>query len=306
VSDVEGFDPLGPSESGEPGGSGYSSDPNAAGEASELGTGGTATATASHRGAGRGRPDYILLGLRGIGQTLITCGLIILLFVVYEVWVSNIFAAQKQDAVRKTFQQEIVSGDNPLVGATQAALPGSTQATIPTGTGIANIYMPRLGDDYHFTIVEGTNDADLEKGPGHYSGTALPGQVGNFSVAGHRVGKGEPFLNLDQLKPGDAIVIETVTNWYVYRVLGDVASGDLSTPGIEGVVGREIVKPSAVNVVLPVPDHPGVTPTASLITLTTCHPKFTATDRMIIHGSLVRTVPRQGDALPKELSGGTI
>ena len=85
--------------------------------------------------------------------------------------------------------------------------------------------------DYHFTIVEGTNDADLEKGPGHYVGTALPGQVGNFAVAGHRVGKGEPFLNLDQLQPGDAVVIETVTNWYVYTVLGDA---DDRQPGHAG------------------------------------------------------------------------
>src|ERR1700710_97463 len=94
-----------------------------------------------------GRPamslgDKIRFVLRGIGQTLITAGLVILLFVVYEVWVTNIFAAQKQDEVRSTLVQEWAKGDNPLVAATQAALPGSKQATIPTGVGIANIYMP--------------------------------------------------------------------------------------------------------------------------------------------------------------------
>src|ERR1700761_4896298 len=115
-----------------------------------------AVATGAHRGNGRGRTDVVLLTLRGIGQTLITAGLVILLFVVYEVWVSNIFADAKQSAVHKTFEQQIIAGDNPLVGATQSALPGSAQGTIPTGTGIANIYIPRLGDDYHFTIVEGT------------------------------------------------------------------------------------------------------------------------------------------------------
>jgi sortase A len=264
-----------------------------------------AVATGNHRGSGRGRTDVILLTLRGIGQTLITAGLVILLFVVYEVWVSNLFANAKQSAVHKTFEQQIVSGDNPLVGG-QSALPGSGAGTIPTGTGIANIYMPRLGSDYHFTIVEGTDDADLEKGPGHYTGTALPGQVGNFAVAGHRVGKGEPFLNLDQLQPGDAVVIETVTNWYVYTVLGDTTTGNLATPGVDGVVGREIVKPSDVNVILPVPDHQGTAPTTALLTLTTCTPKFSATDRMIVHGSLTRTIPRQGDLLPKELNGGTL
>jgi sortase A len=247
--------------------------------------------------------DRLLMVLSGVGQTLITAGLVILLFVVYEIWVTNIFAHREQTAVRNTLVQEWANGDDPLVAS---PLPGSTQSTIPTGTGIANIYIPRLGDDYHFTIVEGTNAADLEKGPGHYAGTALPGQVGNFAVAGHRVGKGEPFLNLDQLVPGDAVVIETAKDWYVYRVLGDTASGNLSTPTTEGVVGREIVDPSDVGVILPVPDHKGVTPTAALLTLTTCHPKFTANKRMIVHSNLVRTVARSGDALPKELTGGTL
>jgi sortase A len=247
--------------------------------------------------------DRTLTAIRGIGQTLITAGLVILLFVVYEVWVSNVFADIKQTAVRNTLVKQWAQGDDPLVAAT---LPGTQQSAIPTGTGIANIYIPRLGADYHFTVVEGTDDGALNKGPGHYTGTALPGQLGDFAIAGHRVGKGEPFLNLDQLQPADAIVIETAKDWYIYRVNGDAATGNLSTPTTEGVVGREIVDPTDVGVVLPVPNHPGVTPTASIITLTTCHPKFTATKRMIIHGTLVRTVARSGDLLPKELSGGTI
>jgi sortase A len=251
--------------------------------------------------------DIVLVALRGAGQTLITAGLVVLLFVVYEVWVTNIFAHEKQTAVHNTLIKEWAKGDDPLVGATSTAtLPGSQQATIPTGTGIANIYIPRLGDDYHFTIVQGTDDSALDKGPGHYVGTALPGQIGDFAVAGHRVGKGEPFLNLDHLVPGDSIVIETESHWYIYQVLGNAATGNLSTPGVEGVVGREIVDPSDGNVILPVPDRPGATPTAALLTLTTCHPKFTATKRMIVHAQLVRTVARVGNQLPKELTGGTL
>jgi sortase A len=247
--------------------------------------------------------DLLLTTLRGIGQTLITAGLVILLFVVYEVWVSNVFSHIKQTAAHNTLVKEWAQGDDPLVTAT---LPGAAVSAIPTGTGIANIYIPRLGDDYHFTIVQGTDESALDKGPGHYTGSALPGQIGDFAVAGHRVGKGEPFLNLDHLLPGDAVVIETDKDWFIYRVLGDTATGNLSTATTEGVVGREIVDPSDVGVILPVPDHPGETPTAALLTLTTCHPKFTATKRMIIHGSLVRTVPRDGNLLPKELTGGTL
>jgi sortase A len=138
------------------------------------------------------------------------------------------------------------------------------------------------------------------------------------------VGKGEPFLNLDQLIPGDAIVVQTATNWYVYTILGDpkayaaaAALGDanarsagenaaLAAADSQGVVGREIVSPSTVAVIDPVPDHPSASPTRALLTLTTCHPKYTANQRMIIHAALSRAIPVSGNAIPKELSGGTL
>ncbi|HEY3631246.1 MAG TPA: class E sortase [Jatrophihabitantaceae bacterium] len=256
---------------------------------------------------GLSRADMVRLGLRGTGQTLITLGVVVLLFVVYELWVTNIFAHEKQVKAHNKLEKEWASGDDPLIGGDgKLNLPGGKQGTIPTGIGIANIYIPRLGTDYHFTIIEGTNDADLEKGPGHYVHSALPGQVGDFAVAGHRVGKGEPFLNLDHLKPGDAVVIETKSDWYIYTVKGNVQTGDLNDKGTDGIPGREIVSPSDIDVIAPVPDHPGATPTEKLITLTTCHPKFTANQRMILHGTLARQVPRNGTALPKELAGGTI
>jgi sortase A len=256
-------------------------------------------------GGGRSRAEMVRLALRGTGQTLITAGLVVLLFVVYELWVTNIFAEQKQHKVHTALEKQWASGDDPLMTG-KLTLPGAKQGTISIGTGIANIYIPRLGTDYHFTIVEGTDDASLEKGPGHYVDTALPGQVGNFAVAGHRVGKGEPFLNLDHLRPGDAIVIETKSTWYVYRVKGNVQTGDLNDTRSDGVPGREIVSPSDTEVIAPVPDHPGAPPTEKMITLTTCHPKFTASQRMILHGTLSRAVARSGQQLPKELAGGGI
>ena len=254
---------------------------------------------------GMSRADMVRLGLRGTGQTLITAGVVVLLFVVYELWVTNIFAHEKQQKVHNALEKEWANGDDPLVTG-KLDLPGGKQATIPTGTGIANLYIPRLGTDYHFTVVQGTDDGSLEKGPGHYTGSALPGEVGNFAVAGHRVGKGEPFLNLDHLKPGDAVVVETKSDWYIYTVKGNVASGDLNNKGTDGIPGREIVSPSDTDVIAPVPDHVGATPTEKLMTMTTCHPKFTASQRMIIYSTLARTVARSGDQLPKELAGGTI
>ncbi len=274
--------------------------------------------------------DPVRTTLFGLGELLVTLGLVLMLFVVYEVWVTNIFAHYKQQKVENDLVQAFANNQNPLA---QATLPGGSQQTIPIGSGIANLYIPRLGDDYHFAIVQGTDDSSLEKGPGHYVDSQLPGQKGDFAVAGHRVGKGEPFLNLDQLKPGDAVVVETATEWYIYRVFGDVATGNLSVTGASapagatvtapppaqalasGVVGREIVDPSDGKVVLPVPNNLGVNAdqaTGALMTMTTCTPKFSATQRMIVHAYLARTVARaptasgQPGALPKELDGGTI
>ena len=266
-----------------------------------VGTAGSRVASGSRMTGG----DWVRFGLRGIGQTFITAGVVILLFVVYELWVTNIFAHEQQVKVHNKLEKEWAEGTDPLVTG-KLTLPGGKQGVIPTGTGIANLYIPRLGTDYHFTIVEGTDDASLERGPGHYAHTALPGQVGNFAVAGHRVGKGEPFLNLDHLRPGDAVVVETKSEWYVYRVKGNVQTGDLSDTGADDIPGRQIVSPSDVDVIAPVPDHPGATPTEKLMTMTTCHPKFTASQRMIVFSALARVVPRAGTQLPKELAGGTL
>jgi sortase A len=256
------------------------------------------------RSTRRSGAEWLWLGLRGLGQTLITAGVIVLLFGVYEVWISNIFAHQKQVEVRHQLEQAWASGKDPLAG--RLSLPGGQQNTIPAGTGIANLYIPRFGNDYAFTIVEGTDDGSLERGPGHYVGTALPGGLGNFAVAGHRVGKGEPFLNLDQLRPGDPLVVQTESRWYIYRVKGNVGTGDADIADGDGIPGREIVAPSDTNVIQKVPGHPGAAPTERLMTFTTCHPKYTATQRLIIHSALQRTVARSGSAMPKELAGGTI
>ena len=256
-------------------------------------------------GPGHTTGDIVRAGVRGLGQTLVTLGLVVLLFVVYEVWVTNIFADAKQSTVKHQLTQEWTAGQDPLKGVDKLKLPAGQQVVLPAGQGFANLYIPALGKDYAYTIVQGTNDADLEKGPGHYSGTAIPGQIGNFSVAGHRVGKGEPFLNLDKLKPGEVVVVQTATNWFIYQVMGNYATGDLSARDSQGVPGREIVTPSTVDVIDPVPDHPGLAPTRALMTMTTCHPKYSADKRMIVHASLSRAVARSGNATPREL-GGTL
>jgi sortase A len=227
--------------------------------------------------------DRVRFALRGIGQTLITLGLVVLLFVVYEVWITNLFAHAAQHKVHTALENAWADGVDPLGTGNPSG--------IPLGTGIANLYIPRLGRSYAFTIVQGADDAALDKGPGHYPTTALPGQIGDFAVAGHRVGKGEPFLNIDHLRPGDTLIVQTKAAWFVYAVIGDVKSGNLATKDVNDVPGREIVDPSQNQVIMPWPDHPGAPnaplPSDRYMTLTTCHPKFTATQRMIVHAQLI-------------------
>jgi sortase A len=239
--------------------------------------------------------DKVRFVVHGIGETLVTGGLIILLFVVYEVYITNFFAHREQTHIHTALENQWLQGTDPLL-----RLPNGSLPKLATGVGIANLYIPRLGRDYAWTIVQGTSDADLEKGPGHYGGTALPGKIGNFAVAGHRVGKGEPFLNLDHLRVADAVIVETESHWYVYRVKG--SGGDLSAKGADGIPGREVVVPSDSNVLRPVPDHPGQKPTEALMTMTTCHPKFTAAKRMIVYAQLDQTVLRQGTTMPTPIA----
>ncbi len=267
----------------------------------EAAPGGPPGGGAHRREGGMSTGDKVRFVLRGVGQTLITLGLVVLLFVVYEVWITNLFAER---ANREVVQKLQKSWDDPTL-----PLPGNS--SIKLGTGLAILYIPRLGRDYHFGVVEGVDQNDLEKGPGHYPGTVLPGSVGNFAVAGHRVGKGEPFLNIDKLRSGDAVVVETRQFWYVYRVLGQPAGKnpqdvkqDVAVKGGDPVSlpGREIVDPSDGQVLDKVPDNPKAVPAARLMTMTTCHPKFTAAQRMIVYSQLQTKVARDGNTMPATIS----
>ncbi|HEY3737324.1 MAG TPA: class E sortase [Jatrophihabitans sp.] len=263
-------------------------------------------AVAVRDGTGR---DVLGLLLRGTGQILVTLGVVVLLFAVYEVWVTNIFAEQKQAKVHRVLEQQWKQGTDLL------SLPPE-QLQTHAGDGIANLYIPRLGPDYSYSIVEGSTvptDAELTKGPAHYARTQLPGEAGNFALAGHRVGKGEPFLNLDKLKPGDPVIVETASTWFVYCVLGvpdatpcdpTVAGGSLRAADPNGVTGQEVVQPTKSSVVWPVPDVEGPTDplTTSYLTMTTCTPKFSATQRLIVHAVLDPAYP-QGIAKQRSSSG---
>ena len=264
------------------------------------------------------RPDKVGTFAKVAAELLLTAGMVVLLFVVYEVWITDLISAGKQADATAALDQE---WNDATVGD------GRTEHVSPAdGRGIAKLYIPALGEDYKFTIIEGVTEADLAIGPGHYPDSQLPGQPGNFAVAGHRVGKGAPFNDVDLLEPCDAIVVETQSDWFVYRLLplddqgNDWASNPLCsgqngeqkvsrlTGSYAKTTGRTIVDPSQSDVVNAVPDEPdSAVPAADrkpLLTLTTCHPKFSNRQRMILHAVLVKQWNKTelGGKTPAELN----
>jgi sortase A len=242
--------------------------------------------------------DRWRLVARSLGELLVTVGVVLLLFVVYELWVTDLLNAQAQSKLDQSLHHQW-SSSAPLA-------PGTTDhGPFAVGQAFAILHIPRLGADYHRVIVEGTDQDQLAQGPGHYLGTAFPGEKGNVSLAGHRVGRGSPFLELDKLRPGDPIVIETRTSWFVYRVLGDAASGNFGTDA-SGIPGQQIVLPTKLSVISPTPDAPAsAAPSGSYLTLTTCHPRFSARQRLVIHAKLEGTGTSKADQPhgPPELHG---
>ncbi|GAA1251106.1 class E sortase [Prauserella halophila] len=238
--------------------------------------------------------------VRGFGELLITLGLVLLLFVAYELYVTNWKSGNLQREASAQLDEEW-----------RSAPQGERQLHVDPADGeaFARMYIPTFGADWSFTVQEGVGPDALEVGPGHYKDTAMPGQPGNVGIAGHRVGKGAPFNDLDLLNSCDPVVIETGDSFYVYRVLpmqneaGGWADGKGTQQRCNNVAplqdkqdaydetfGRRIVLPQRGDAVSPVP-YKARNPLpkasqAALLTLTTCHPQFSDAERMIIHGVL--------------------
>ena len=209
------------------------------------------------------------------GELVVTAGLIVLLFVVYELFITDLFTARDQSRLADR-----------LHSTWQTTPTGQPDVEPAVGQPMAVLHIPRLGADFERVVVEGTGQDQLAQGPGHYVGSAMPGQVGNLALAGHRVGKGSPFLDLDTMRPGDAIVVETAADWYVYRVLGDEATAGFTTDA-SGIPGQEVVAPTALQVISPTPDAAATAPaTGAYLTITTCNPKYSARTRLVVHARL--------------------
>jgi sortase A len=233
------------------------------------------------RGSSGRRRTPIRTTLRTIGELMITTGLVLLLFASYEIWGKSVIINDHQNDLNTQLNQQWAQPDDPTVSSTPGAKP-KLIAPPPGGT-IARMYIPRLGK--HWVVVEGVDQSDIAYAPGHYPRTALPGDVGNFAVAGHRV----PAIwwDLDEMQTGDLVIVQTRTMYYIYRVT---------------VV--EIVKPTDIAVVAPLPDQPGKPPTQAMLTLTTCNPKWDNYQRLIVHAALVPDLSRPASqGAPPQIQG---
>lgn len=246
------------------------------------------------------------------GELLITLGCILILFVAWQLWWTNIAAnsAQKDavqslvqefdaapeaEAVQETHQaqgaENTPSSDNPTPEHTETydpLTPPITQAPA-YGEVYGVVYIPRLGEGYARPLAEGVGTDVLDTlGLGRYQGTQLPGEYGNLALAGHRQTNGAVLDHIDLLQSGDNIYVRTAEGYYTYRVYAS-----------------KIVLPHEVEVIAPNPDAPGA-PLAEadrrLLTLTSCHPRYGDTERYVVHAEFVEWQPNTAGA-PQEIAG---
>ncbi|MET9253605.1 class E sortase [Streptomyces sp. NPDC003717] len=232
----------------------------------------------ARRRARANRPGPAVLASRAVGELFITTGVLMLLFVTYQLWWTNVRAHAQADRAASDLQHDWADGKR-------------SPGTFEPGQGFALLHIPEL--DVVVPIAEGvSNKKVLDRGMvGHYGEgalkTAMPdAKTGNFGLAGHRNTHGEPFRYINKLRPGDPIVVETQDDYYVYRMTSVLP----------------VTSPADTSVLRPVPPKSGFTGPGRYITLTTCTPEFTSKYRLIVWGKMVEERPR-GKGKPDALVG---
>jgi sortase A len=204
--------------------------------------------------------------LREVGLALITLGVVIFLFIGYELWGTGLAESHSQANLKKGFNSAVARSTHPAAGDTPAVGSATTTPGAAVSGAIDHLVIPKIGVDKY--VVQGVSESELREGPGHYPQTVMPGQKGNAAIAGHRTTYGAPFFRLNELSVGDDIYItDTAGRSFVYRV---------SSPPV-------IVSPNDVAVL-------DAAPYAQL-TLTTCNPRYSATSRLIVFARLTNRPP---------------
>jgi sortase A len=231
--------------------------------------------------------------LGGVGRAMIAAGVLILLFVVYQLWGTGLRTAAAQNQLRDEFRarQEAAQAVLPALDETTTTPPTTTDPNAPAptvappkaagptapvkpGEALGNISIDRIGVD--FQMVEGVDLGYLQDGPGHFPSTPFPGQAGNAALAGHRTTWAAPFNRIDELVPGDAITIETVQGTFTYAVIAQPGAGESEQ------IAHRIITPTQTEI-LDQPAEGG----ANTLTLMACHPKYSAAQRIVVVAELV-------------------
>jgi len=235
--------------------------------------------------AAQRRPRRRFSLVRVVAKTMIAVGLILLGFVVYELWVTSYLARRAQSGLQEQFRERAATveldvavyedaGDRPeapfevpadeIEGSPAGEAPGEPVIVVEpspeAGDVVGRIVIPRAGVDW--SIVEGVGRSDLRRAVGHMPGTAAPGQPGNAVLSGHRTTYGAPFYHLDVLEGGDLIMVETASGTHTYEVVDSL-----------------IVEPTETWVT---DQWDG-----AWLTLTTCSPRFSASRRLVVVARLV-------------------
>lgn len=238
------------------------------------------------RGAQRRGIGWQILGIAA--ELLITMAVVCALYLAWQMWWTGVQSEREQNQTLESvsWSDPGEDGEDVTIAQAQEGDPPLQPTSAEEGELIAQVYIPRFGSSWQRNLVEGTSLEQLNMhGLGHYTTSQMPGQVGNFAIAGHRNGYGQPLGDVDKLEVGDKIIIRTEDYWYVYTY-----------------TSYEIVLPTDVYVISPNPENPSAEPTKRMITLTTCEPKYTTpTHRWIVYGELDYWA-NVSDGVPAELA----
>ncbi|MFC9033957.1 class E sortase [Streptomyces arboris] len=221
------------------------------------------------------------LVVRTFSELCITVGALIVLFVAYVLLWTGVKAADAAEGEIETLRSRWAEQPG-------AASPGPSASPSPYrgGKPFATLHIPRFGAGWEWPVLENTEASTLQKGLGHYSGTARPGETGNFAVAGHRRTYGDPFKDFPRLRPGDAVIVNDGTTWFTYRIAKEPY--------------RTV--PTDTAVIDPVPRRSGFEGPGRYLTLTTCEPEWGSSHRLIAWAHLDATRP-VSEGKPPDLTG---
>ena len=243
----------------------------------------------------RYEPERVVFSLRFLGKMLIVIGLMSFTIAGWFLWGTGILTAGEQSRLAAEFQERLLAtsdvtalplGDEASAAASEIVVPvawddpviqvantiSAELEAIPDLSGVIPESAPQPGEalgrivipkaEVDWIVVEGVTAEDLRNGPGHIRGSAMPGQVGNTVVSGHRTTNGAPFYNLDRLERGDTMTVETLTGIHTYEV-----------------VETRIVQPNDTWV--------ATQWEGSWLTLTTCTPRFSSSSRLVVFARLI-------------------